>query len=393
VLPSSARAFACLLYLGLERDRVVPRAELQEALYPDQQPRGGTHSLRQLLYKLRGLGAPLETRADSVTLSADEVLVDYSALLGSDAVSEAVIRAAADGFLPGYSPSFSARFRIGSSDNDRGSLTRFALRSLAGSRGFALRGGGVRWSRSRGLFGIRPAERGGHARSAHGIALSGQKVGAVKLLDGYMDDMGPYGKELRVSASVLRRRISEHVPDSAYHRRGSAPFVGREVEMADLWRHFQEAKRGESRVVVIHGEGGIGKTRLASEFAKAAGVDGATCVKVECVAHDVRRPLGVFADLTPKLLDARVGSACHQRRLKICGRLTTHQSSTDQPMLGEMEPRTVSTAIRRALTDLVDAVASEAPLVLWIDDGNCADPLSFEMMRALVAEVASASCW
>ncbi len=124
---------------------------------------------------------------------------------------------------------------------------------------------------------------------AEWMALNGQKAAAVRLLDEYLADVGPLGKDLRLPASVLRTRISEHLPDDAYRLVGVGPFVGRDAEMAELWRRYLRCRRGEPCAVVVHGEPGIGKTRLGTEFLKAAVLDGATSVKVE-------RALTTFVD-------------------------------------------------------------------------------------------------
>jgi DNA-binding SARP family transcriptional activator len=55
--PNAAHPFAVLLYLAFERGRRVPRAQLQELLYPHADDRAGSHSLRQLLYRVRKAGA------------------------------------------------------------------------------------------------------------------------------------------------------------------------------------------------------------------------------------------------------------------------------------------------------------------------------------------------
>jgi DNA-binding SARP family transcriptional activator len=51
VRPSSPLVFGALLYLAMERGRRVPRAALQELLFPEADERSGAHSLRQLLYR------------------------------------------------------------------------------------------------------------------------------------------------------------------------------------------------------------------------------------------------------------------------------------------------------------------------------------------------------
>src|SRR4051794_15500403 len=48
------------------------------------------------------------------------------------------------------------------------------------------------------------------------------------------------------------------------------PFVGRGGAFARLIAAYEQARSGQARVVVIEGEAGIGKTRLAEEFLRWA---------------------------------------------------------------------------------------------------------------------------
>src|SRR6185436_9163363 len=50
----------------------------------------------------------------------------------------------------------------------------------------------------------------------------------------------------------------------------SAPFIGREKELAELQRRLQAAVAGECQLALIGGEPGIGKTRLVEELTALA---------------------------------------------------------------------------------------------------------------------------
>jgi predicted ATPase len=55
---------------------------------------------------------------------------------------------------------------------------------------------------------------------------------------------------------------------------GSGPLVGRVAELAVLIEAIGRAASGSTQVVAISGEGGIGKSRLASEGLRSAGAKG-----------------------------------------------------------------------------------------------------------------------
>ena len=65
---------------------------------------------------------------------------------------------------------------------------------------------------------------------------------------------------------------------SAFARSHRSPLVGRDVALAALRGHWATARGGGSAVVLLAGDPGIGKTRLAGELARAAFADGATVI-------------------------------------------------------------------------------------------------------------------
>jgi DNA-binding SARP family transcriptional activator len=385
VLPTATRAFASLIFLSLERDRTVARADLQALLFPDQGARAAAHNLRQLLYRLRGLGAPVVAEDRGITVLAESVRDDFSALRRGGPFDAKTLKAAASGVMPGYAPTFSRPFSLWveeqrtriAQDLVRGLVARLAERRSAG-----------RWRDlepiATACLALDPLNEEATLALAESLALTGQKARAVHVLDTYIEDVGAYGRDLRIPAHVLRTRISEHVPDASYRRLGPGPFVGRDAEMAELWRHYQHAKRGEPRAVVIHGEPGIGKTRLATEFLRAAALDGATCLKVECAPHDVRRPLGVFVDLVPKLLEAPGGLGVAPEAIDELRALTrTSVFAIDR--IEDIEAEAISQSMLRALCDLAEAVASELPLILVVDNSDWMDPASADVISAVFA--------
>src|SRR5215472_12176651 len=79
------------------------------------------------------------------------------------------------------------------------------------------------------------------------------------------------------------------------------PFVGRSSEL-ELLRTLLPKVEGESRrVVLLGGEPGSGKSRLAREFAAGAQGDGALVLYGACDAV-VRTPYGPFAQALDRLV-------------------------------------------------------------------------------------------
>ncbi|MCB0185126.1 MAG: AAA family ATPase, partial [Caldilineaceae bacterium] len=62
------------------------------------------------------------------------------------------------------------------------------------------------------------------------------------------------------------------------------PLIGRVVELHTLQWHWEQVQQGTSRLVVIQGEAGIGKSRLAAAFAHWAQQEGITVASAACYA-------------------------------------------------------------------------------------------------------------
>lgn len=88
-------------------------------------------------------------------------------------------------------------------------------------------------------------------------------------------------------------------PSQAVHTRAHRiPFVGRDDEMTELARLWSEACSGAGQAVLITGEAGIGKSRLAHDFCAgiATGTEAPALVKLYCSNIGRNSPLRPVAD-------------------------------------------------------------------------------------------------
>src|SRR5262249_62289551 len=76
----------------------------------------------------------------------------------------------------------------------------------------------------------------------------------------------------------------------------ATPFVGGEEEMARLAGSLHRAEAGEGTLVMVVGEPGIGKTRLAEEVAELARRDGTRVLAGRCYEGEWAPPYGPFVE-------------------------------------------------------------------------------------------------
>jgi hypothetical protein len=388
IQPSSARTFATLLYLAAEPGRRFSRAALQAMLFPDLTDASASHSLRQMVYRLRQSGTPIDSRGKEVWVYADRVRRDYDAVIAADRLTAEQLTSIQGGFLPGYAPEGNRALSEW--------LESYRTRSMLEVRRRVLRE--LNYARTVGNWmTMEQAARACLALDslndeatfglAEAIARFGSKAAAVRMIEDYLNEIGTVSPDLRVPAAVLRRRISERLPDFGYQSQPDLPFVGRDAEMLLLAEKFQLARRGESQCVVVSGEPGIGKSRLVAEFAWLAALDGACVERTSAQPHDVHRPLGAFIELVPRLLQLPGALGCSPESMAALRRLTGHDQASlaEKAGIATLDAESVFYGITRAIGDLVDAISSERTLILVVEDTHWLDPLSVRVISDLTA--------
>jgi hypothetical protein len=164
------------------------------------------------------------------------------------------------------------------------------------------------------------------------------------------------------------------------------PFVGREAEVRRLSARMTEAAAGRGGLVMVAGEPGIGKTRLAEELTEAAARDGWSVLWGRCFERDWAPPYAPLAEAIETLV-ATAGAEELRGELGPGGPSLAQLVPTLRqvlPDLGEpvpVQPDEERFRLLDAVAQLLAARSAKAPLLLLLDDLQWADKGSIDMVR------------
>jgi DNA-binding SARP family transcriptional activator/tetratricopeptide (TPR) repeat protein len=382
VTPSQGIVFAAALYLVSERGKRVNRARLSSLLWPRVAEKPRAHRMRQTILQLKKQGIIVRADRNTLQLSQYDARSDVDDLSSADSTS--VLKHDSLEFLPGYNPRLSESFRDWV-DTKRGeahaAATRILVRELERLR-LQADWASVEKAAAKCLC-LDPYNEVAVLAQAEASAMRGGKRAAVSILDRYIADVGEGQSDLKLPATLLRRRVLERIPDRPVLLNADPPFVGREAEMQALTGRFNQARIGNGSATLLVGEPGIGKTRLCAELARFAELQGAQVQRAACRRTDIDRPLSLFVDIVPQLREMPGALGCEPDTFTWLKRLTeferrTHDNwhSVDSEMLFQN--------VRAALFDLLDSVAEERCLVVLIEDIQWLDDASAKILARMV---------
>lgn len=167
---------------------------------------------------------------------------------------------------------------------------------------------------------------------------------------------------------------------------GPGPFVGRGRELDGLLSAWQAALAGGVRTVLIAGEPGVGKTRLAGEWSQRAYDLGAVVLYGRC-DEDLGAPYQPFAEALRSLVpcmgaDRLRGLRGVEALLPLVPGLTDVVPDLAPP--AHADPDTERYALFDAVVALLDIASAGAPVLLILDDLHWAAKPTLLLLRHLL---------
>ena len=166
-------------------------------------------------------------------------------------------------------------------------------------------------------------------------------------------------------------------------------FISRQRELSGLCRALEEAQRGHGQIVLVSGEAGIGKTRLAQELAASAASGTVSVLWGRCVHGETSPPYWPWAQIVASFAE-RYSVATLRRVLgSAAGRL-----SLIVPQVGERLhiPRASRIETNRfqifnAVQTFLQRASLQAPVLLVLEDLHWADQNSLLLLELVAQEL------
>ena len=220
-----------------------------------------------------------------------------------------------------------------------------------------------------------------------------------------MRDLGP--QDLRGLAVLTRayaalRESSQESRFEALHAGGLTALVGREEENELLLRRWTKAKAGEGQVVLLSGEAGIGKSRLAAAFLERLAGEPHVRLRYFCspqhtdsalypiIGHMGRAArLSREDDVKTKLdkLDALLATSATSREdAALLAEMLSLPNDGRYPA-GELAPQQRRQKTMEALIGRIEAISRQTTVLMVLEDAHWADPSSLEVFGRLVDKI------
>ncbi|NIV30204.1 MAG: AAA family ATPase, partial [Anaerolineae bacterium] len=234
-----------------------------------------------------------------------------------------------------------------------------------------------------------PIHEATHRRLMRLHALNGDRARALRA---YHTCVTALERELGVEPSTQTRAAYQRLlemdtgPSPRRKKRASAsPLIGREAEWVQLQEAWRATSRGQPQMVLLEGEPGIGKTRLAEELLGWAGRQGMGACGTRCYASEGRLAFAPVASwLRAGALRSTLSSLDGPWLSEIARLLP--EIAVQNPKIAPPGPLTESWQRQRLFEALSRAFRTKRQLILLLDDLQWCDRETLEWLPYLLME-------
>jgi predicted ATPase/DNA-binding SARP family transcriptional activator len=407
------KAMAVLKLLALQDDRRIHREQALDILWPDFSPEAADNNLRKSIHYVRAaLG---NTVGVLITSASDMLVLSPNVDIDIEAFQAAASKACASRTDTALYEEALGLYRGDLLPEDlyedwteprRKDLRARCVRLLSEvSQLYLLRGEPGRAIERLGqLLVLDPHNEEAYRSLMRLDAGMGRRAQAVRT---YMKCRQALEADLGLTPSeeteaLYREIVEERFPatSGARGRIGAgplgqlalAPFVGREQELARLRTALDNALSGRGALVLLAGEPGIGKTRLAEELGIYAALRGAG-VFIGCCHDDEAAPAywpwveiirSYVSDRDPAALMSEMGAGAGDiARLvpAICDRLP------DLSAPATADPEEARFRLQDSICTLLRNASARRPLMLFLDDLQWADKSTLLLLQFLARDI------
>jgi class 3 adenylate cyclase/predicted ATPase len=221
----------------------------------------------------------------------------------------------------------------------------------------------------------------------------------------HLDDLGTrslkgIGGPVRVWAALRASSVEGRF--EALHATDLTALVGREEETELLLRCWSKAKTGEGQVVLLTGEAGIGKSRLAVALVERLAGEQYTRLRYFCspqhtnsalypIIGQMEHAAGLAHDDTPQARLDKLNAVLEQTSTSIedaalFAQMLSLPNDGRYPLL-DLTPQQRRQRTLVALTAQAAKLATQHPVLMIFEDAHWADPTSLELLNRTVDRI------